>query len=105
MSRYIRSFRNIVQAFFLRNLMVRNVGITDGRDLFITPLRLAPMPLYTCQVSLRLVLPFKSQFGGYTYRHTDIKGDLISLLLFFQKEESELKMVCTCSGARNVTAE
>jgi hypothetical protein len=37
--------------FFLRNLRDCNVGIADGRDLGITPLRWAQVLRYTCEVS------------------------------------------------------
>jgi hypothetical protein len=54
---YLSSFMTIatgVQAilrFCLRNLRGCNVGITDGTDFLITPLRWAQVPLNKYQVS------------------------------------------------------
>jgi hypothetical protein len=57
---YISTFMKIgtgVQAilrFSLRNLRGCNVGITDGRDIRITPLRWAHVPWYTYQAAINI---------------------------------------------------
>jgi hypothetical protein len=41
----------VILRFFLRNLRGCNVGIADGRDLLIMPLRWGQVPVYAYQIS------------------------------------------------------
>jgi hypothetical protein len=53
----------VILSLCLRNLRGCNVGITDGRDLWFTPLRWLHMAWCTFQVSWRLALTFKQYYA------------------------------------------
>jgi hypothetical protein len=79
---------------FLSNLKGHNVGITDWRDLWCTPLRWPHVPWYTHQVSCGLVPTLESCFGRYTYTHKDTQTKRWSrkTAFIFQNKESKLKI-------------
>jgi hypothetical protein len=69
-----------------------SVGITDGRDLWITPLRLGlGAMIYTPKFHKYWFSHWRVNRGD-THTHGQ-EGDLINLLLFFLNEESRLKRV------------
>jgi hypothetical protein len=68
-----------VLRFCLRNSRECNVGITDGRDFLITPLRWAQMPDIYNKLYKQWFRHSKVKRGGHTQQ-----GYIISLLLYFK---------------------
>jgi hypothetical protein len=77
--------------FFLRNLKGCDVGIADGRDILITPLRWPQVPDIRTKFH-RDWLRYSKVNGGGIHRHMHRQqGDLTRLLLIFQNKKSTLK--------------
>jgi hypothetical protein len=69
---------------------------TDGRDFWSTPLRWAQVPWYIYIPSfLKIGSAIQKLMGGDSQSHRQ-QGDLISLLLFFQNNESRLITLYVC---------
>jgi hypothetical protein len=87
-----RSVARILR-FFLSSWRVCNVGITDGRDMWCTPLEWAQVPWFTCQVSRRLV---------YTKYHDDRLRNLSNIMIITTVWEAVM-LVLLIEGIYEVT--